>query len=132
MYTREQQATHRELWVAALRSGKYPQTIGTLAAYSTNETKYCCLGVACEVAIANGAPIKRVLHGALLIYDGENAVMPASVKHWLGLEGVSGDFVPGKGVGDVDCIAAANDELKWDFNKIADFIEAGGLKLEAT
>jgi hypothetical protein len=38
-------------WVEALRSGKYQQTRYLI---SRKDGKYCCLGVACELAIAEG------------------------------------------------------------------------------
>lgn len=37
-------------WVAALRSGEYPQVKETLRSYDGRDVKgYCCLGVLCEV-----------------------------------------------------------------------------------
>ena len=39
-----------ENWVAALRSGKYKQTTGTLrGVMEHNYIGYCCLGVACDI-----------------------------------------------------------------------------------
>jgi hypothetical protein len=37
-------------WVAALRSGEYPQTRGRLR----DRQGYCCIGVACDVALKMG------------------------------------------------------------------------------
>lgn len=39
----------KEEWVAALRSGKYPQTNGDLH----NEKGFCCLGVLCDIVEPN-------------------------------------------------------------------------------
>lgn len=38
-----------KLWVEALRSRKFKQTQGTLV----NDNRFCCLGVACEIANRN-------------------------------------------------------------------------------
>jgi hypothetical protein len=45
-------------WVAALRSGGYRQTTGTMRRASSSGVEYCCLGVLCALAgdaIANEA-----------------------------------------------------------------------------
>lgn len=38
-------------WLEALRSGEYKQGFGQLKFEEDNETKYCCLGVLCDVLI---------------------------------------------------------------------------------
>lgn len=48
---------NRTEWIAALRSGKYPQGIGSL----NRDGRYCCLGVLCEV---RNYP-KRLVHQAM-------------------------------------------------------------------
>ena len=49
-WTWEEQEMHRKLWFAALRSGTYNQTRGSLR----TSTGFCCLGVGCDVAIKSG------------------------------------------------------------------------------
>lgn len=45
----------RDKWVAALRSGKYPQGHGRLSRKTADGTsKFCCLGVLCEVLVDEG------------------------------------------------------------------------------
>ena len=46
----------RKAWIAALRSGDYVQGQKYLVATdkTTGQTKHCCLGVACEVAVKEG------------------------------------------------------------------------------
>ena len=40
----------KEKWVAALRSGKYKQGVGSLKRKSdTGEEQFCCLGVLCDI-----------------------------------------------------------------------------------
>jgi hypothetical protein len=49
-----------KMWVAALRSGKYEQADGTLHEVDRDDGekhRYCCLGVACEVAREAGLPV---------------------------------------------------------------------------
>lgn len=52
--------TQREFlvkWIAALRSGNYKQGTGRL--YEIVCKTYCCLGVACDIAIKEGVNVRR-------------------------------------------------------------------------
>lgn len=70
------------LWVDALRSGDFRQTTGKLS----NGREYCCLGVACEVAMANGAPVvKKELDLNTVSYNKIEGSLPGEVAKWLGL-----------------------------------------------
>ena len=54
-YTPEQQKANRDKWVAALRSGEFEQTQEVLVLEDDDGKKsYCCLGVACVLAIREG------------------------------------------------------------------------------
>lgn len=80
-------------WVAALRSGKYKQ--GTCALNKNG--KFCCLGVACEVAIENGLKVAKetidILDGKVNIcYNGYAGVLPLIVQSWLGLNSCTGKY----------------------------------------
>jgi hypothetical protein len=57
-------------WLAALRSGEYKQGRKQLA---TEEGKFCCLGVLCEISG--------------LKYDKDAAFPPKAIIKWAGLEG---------------------------------------------
>lgn len=79
--------------VAALRSGKFPQTRGALqrtelSRYSHNPVGFCCLGVACEVAIAGGLELARDDRQGTMFYgsggDASNNVLPEPVHQWFG------------------------------------------------
>lgn len=76
-------------WVRALESGKYEQTIGELA---STDGDFCCLGVACEVAIKNGVKLTKKQKGHTIFYDKQSGVLPTVVKKWLGLRTDSGSF----------------------------------------
>lgn len=73
-------------WVEALESGKYRQATGQLATKS-NETRYCCLGVACEVAIENGLEVDKTEDAIFdeITYDGDYAELPTSVENWFAI-----------------------------------------------
>jgi hypothetical protein len=130
------------LWVEALESGQYQQERSALR----QGDGYCCLGVACEVAIANGLPleVKPVVaplnvdaSHAIWLYDGSQTYLPRAVGEWFGFgdggwfgEGrlppvdLSESFVHNPHVG-VDVLGnnvaagTANDSLGWDFATIA-------------
>jgi hypothetical protein len=81
-----------QLLVDALRSGRYKQGRGTLHRKWTDENsglpydEYCCLGVACEVAAANGLDL-HVRHDkevCRFYYDEETAALPTRVAQWYG------------------------------------------------
>ena len=70
--------TPRELWMTALRSGKYKQTTGTLA----DQDGHCCLGVACDLAVKAGIippPVKVGSKYYTLIFDKNFVTLPESV-----------------------------------------------------
>lgn len=65
-----------------------------------NDTEgFCCLGVACEVAIADGLPVEKIENGytqyfqpatGMHVQYGEAATfLPEDVKTWLGVKTVS-------------------------------------------
>lgn len=73
---------HIRLWVEALESGEFEQGRECLA----QNGKYCCLGVACEVAIANGVALeKETRPSGLVSYSGTGWFLPAAVMEWLGV-----------------------------------------------
>lgn len=112
-------------WVAALRSGKYKrgkEQLGLVVNEKTMATKYCCLGVACELALKAGVVKKKFVgEGGLVTYDGHSSWLPPAVQEWLGLRKDNGEFVPKKRQ-KRDSLAELNDSGK-SFSYIADFIE---------
>jgi hypothetical protein len=92
-FTKKEQIKARKLWVKALRSGEYMQCTGKLAEEDyTGKVSYCCLGVACELAIKAGVIKKRkVVDGGTVHFAGNHySLLPPSVKNWLGLADDSG------------------------------------------
>lgn len=78
-----------QLLVDALESGGYEQTNAKLCKIIGGERTFCCLGVACEVAIANGVNISVTDPGSTshaIAYNGETAYLPEEVRDWYGFE----------------------------------------------
>lgn len=101
-------------WVKALRSRKYKQTTRKLS----QGGKFCCLGVACELAVEAGvisAPRNN-------IYDDQGAWLPAKVMDWLGLAHHRGKYTDSHG--DNTTLTALNDSRRYSFSKIARVIES--------
>lgn len=107
-------------WVAALRSGDYKQGRAALKAPAEqDQVVHCCLGVACEVAIANGAKVKESIDSCgMYWFDDRQGVLPNSVMSWYGLPVASPKLTD-----ELDAIAA-NDEMEMDFEQIADLLVA--------
>jgi hypothetical protein len=85
----EKYARRIGLWTAALRSGKYAQGVGHLAHLDEDgKVYYCCLGVACEVAIDNGLdlPVKTLYSDGMPIrgYNEQTSILPDAVADWYG------------------------------------------------
>jgi hypothetical protein len=79
----------RELWANELESGNWKQGTGQLARQTDTGTEYCCLGVACELAVQEGI---------IVGYDGEMGALElyAKVENWLGLADPEGCYGEGK------------------------------------
>jgi hypothetical protein len=68
--------TNLRRWVSALRSGQYQQGPGLLR---SSDNKYCCLGVALDLALANGVTCKGEVRW------GATASLPREVTDWFGV-----------------------------------------------
>lgn len=111
-------------WVAALRSGKYKRGTGQLAIFANRQQsriKYCCLGVACELAHQAGIVSKEVSPCGRLVYAGNDSYLPPVVRDWLGLKDKEGGYGPHKPWIETT-LARLNDAGK-TFTYIADVIE---------
>ena len=117
--------THKkriQLWIDALRSGEYKQVRGRLGKGTKKSMGYCCLGVACEVAIANGVDVARGREKQEICYDGITDVLPISVCGWYGFGEDDDNPVLDTYTGET--CSGANDNKKRSFSTIADMIEA--------
>ena len=110
-------------WVEALRSGKFKQ--GKNFLHSIEGDTFCCLGVACELAVKEGIIPEPILKDTgTYVYgdenDSSNGFLPRAVKNWLGLGDVSGRLKMETGN---TSLTNLNDSGTYDFNAIADIIE---------
>lgn len=110
-------------WVEALRSGKYPQTKN----YLHDTHGFCCLGVACELAIEDGVPLHRGFadddnNGGIYYYGDRTRALPESVQKWLGLKDSMGSYGSNLNGYNITDLVSQNDSGKI-FNEIADIIE---------
>jgi hypothetical protein len=100
------------------------------------KTRYCCLGVACEVFREHGGNLsrKRCADAGIIIFGEFTSHLPAVVADWLGISGIDNrvPLIPanGKRFGKEEptTLVHANDELMLSFPEIADIIEAGRIK----
>lgn len=87
-----------DLWVKALRSGKYAQGKHSLNSGSSafgNSRAFCCLGVLCELAIEAGVPVNKVnapTWADQVYYDGNSKYLPPSVMEWADIKTNSGQL----------------------------------------
>jgi hypothetical protein len=114
----------KEKWIAALRSGKYEQSKGTLR---TVNNEFCCLGVLCDLYNQEqennlwGQNENDLRDYTFLT---EDKLPPSVVITWAGLyernPSVNVDLY---GYTQIRSVAEMNDQ-GFDFNEIADLIEA--------
>jgi regulation of enolase protein 1 (concanavalin A-like superfamily) len=82
----------------------------------------CALGVACEVAWLNGAPVNREVIDTVrgdydVLYDGYGGSLPTSVMRWYGIGTDNPSLAR-----NID-VMKANDTCEWSFAQIADALE---------
>lgn len=119
-YTKEQQKANRAKWIKKLRSGEYRQGEG----YLHSNSRYCCLGVACEVAIESGVSVERKIdkvrslpNKKVISYDGNSEWLPEAVLSWLGIQSSRGEY-------NDDSLSENNDSGGYTFQELADLIES--------
>lgn len=103
-----------QLWVDALRSGKYKQCKNALRV----NDYYCCLGVLCDVAIKSGVAIEVAVghFHSPVEYDHSSTYTPKRAMEWIGLNSAQGKF------GEANSLARMND-TDATFAQIAEAIE---------
>ena len=110
----------RAQWTAALRSGNYKQGQRNLR----KNNQFCCLGVLCDLAAADGiVEVTPASEGdGIWDYGGDIGVLPHVVWEWAGLD----DSSPMVYMDGRACeLTVLNDEDDYDFAKIADAIDGG-------
>lgn len=104
-----------DLWVKALRSGKYKQGTRKLQ----TPAGHCCLGVLCAIA-----PQKHFDSDGLIA--GRSLLSQRAVKEWAGVAEAYGEIILPKGQ---VSLASLNDHRGRSFKHIAAFIERNWEKL---
>jgi len=123
------------LAVAALRSDQFEQGEGqlkkiTTLADGTTVVRHCCLGVFCEVAIANGLDLRvkseDMGSGCHRVrFDDNGHSLPLRVREFYGLEDDEDDPTIYKDDKEFFGSAVwANDIAGWNFGQIAEGIES--------
>ena len=102
-------------WTKALRSGKYKQTTGALQ----DGNGFCCLGVACDVFIPKMHQEKTTLN----YLAGELPEDQFTSPQWL--KKINRDLEnKTRGTNETLGLVGLNDSGNYNFNEIADTIEA--------
>jgi hypothetical protein len=140
----------KDLWVEAMRSGRYQQGRGCLSrtAEDSEEITYCCLGVLTDLAIQMGAIDgawdwtepdleDHTVRGVRFSHDRgvESSVLPLAVAEWAGLEETNPIIHDSEGVERNlstmnDGMTVYRDHVPFhlvtalDFEQIADLVEA--------
>lgn len=113
----ERQIARTKLLIEALRSGKYKQGRNQLC----YKGKYCCLGVACEVAVENGCSVHVHIYEHCGVtarrYNRYVQYMPEVVADFYGFRSQQGNY---GGTSLLD----NNDTDEFSFEQIADIIES--------
>ena len=121
---------HAKKWIEALRSGKYKQGLSRLHTVIDGESKFCCLGVACDLyreEVGGGWAVLpyfgRPSTSRVFFVNAETesfgGYLPPSVTKWLGLR-----YNDGTTYENVTALPRLNDDDKLTFEEIADFIES--------
>lgn len=110
------------LWVEALESDEFQQGKHVLHRQTPDGDKYCCLGVACAVALRNGlAGEVKVEHcGSDVFYDGGKVRLPPTIMDWFGLPQT--DPILTSSLGSKIRASEINDRLNLPFREIAQII----------
>ena len=115
-------------WVAALRSGKYTQGQGYLHRVIDGQERFCCFGVACDLAWRDGEVERRDEGGVMFYEEGDCYPPPSMAELFLGEESFDNPdwtLYYENAFGDEYYVALdrLNDVYGLTFDQIADMIE---------
>jgi len=112
-------------WIIALRYGELEQAKGSLHKKGAKgcQDSFCCLGVACEMALAKGFLKRRGLDGTFYEDkkgEGVAGALNFTMGNWIGMED---DRVVVTHKGKLKNVVELNDKLGLTFPEIADLLE---------
>src|SRR4051812_47964460 len=88
-----------ERWAAALEGGDYGQGTGKLTYFDVESDAElnCCLGVLCQLAVADGLPVNVECRGTVggtvvTRYDDHDLTLPDAVIDWAGMRSNDGTY----------------------------------------
>ena len=114
------QVANRALWVEALRSGKYEQTVLKLREGTPTDSCFCVWGVACDVADPSlwaRADIRLEYVGDPWAYAGDLYTATQEVEEFYGLDLRAGGLRLG------GTLISGNDSGDMNFDELADCID---------
>lgn len=123
-------------WADALESGAYAQTSAQLVHDTPEGTSYCCLGVLCELAAKEGIVVRIYPRISVQVPGyvstkirpdygyASTSDLPDAVVKWAGMSTSTGyvdddPLVQEPGFSVARSLIDLNDDLKYDFNRIA-------------
>ena len=119
--------TIKEQWIKSLNSNDYIQGTGYLKQTEGDETRYCCLGVLCDLYSdeqAKEESLQWKVEGEeedgttyFVLEDDIEGALPQKVAQWAGLNS-------GSPVVEGTALTRLNDSGRASFKQIADLIEA--------
>lgn len=116
----------KQRWTTALRSGEYEQGRGALATGRfAGGWSYCCLGVLCEIAVADGVIQADETGNNMKAYGyGNNRTYPPdAVRAWAGLPITPRNWAGSAEAGSAERILARKNDSGSTFEEIAQWIE---------
>jgi hypothetical protein len=117
-----EQKDRLRLWVEALRSGNYAQTMHKLR----DDDGFCCLGVMCDVFMRETGQGKWEDTAYRLVFEldsvAKESLPQAQVLEWFGFFEAYTELPTDAGLCNIEFVTL-NDDLKLSFGQIADLIE---------
>ena len=135
MTRRQKLGPWQEAWVGTLEGNQFDQCRRFLCRKEGKSFSFCCLGIACEVAIENGIGLsvrEADAPSICVYYNQHNGVLPPVIERLMRFRGKQGmlstSHLPKKlaqecmrEIDEGNSLAALNDRKKWDFKRIAAF-----------
>jgi len=112
---REDQTQRCKEWIDSLRSGEHKQSFNSLI--GKDESSFCCLGVACKIS-------SMEMHNQKFDYNNEKYDMLPPKVWFDNYYGFNFHSVVARSFTGFYTLANLNDNVKLNFNQIADVIES--------